>query len=94
VPTGHFFSNFAYFWHCVLSYNLALIFRKHILNEEWQNSRTSTVRKNLINIPGRLVNRSGKLIMRLMAGFPYVDVLQSVKERLLWLYRMLHPVPV
>jgi hypothetical protein len=32
--------------------------------------------------------------MRLMAGFLYIDVLQSVKERLLWLYRMLHPVPV
>jgi hypothetical protein len=94
VPTGHFFSNFAYFWHCVLSYNLALIFRKYILSEEWQNSRTSTVRKNLINIPGRLINSSGKMIMRLMAGFPHTDVLQSVKERLLWLYRMLHPVPV
>ena len=94
VPTGHFFSNFAYFWHCVLSYNLALIFRKYILSEEWQNSRTSTVRKNLINIPGRLVNSSGKMVMRLMAGFPHINVLQSVKERLLWLYRMLHPVPV
>lgn len=27
VPTGNFLSNFAYFWHCVLSYNLALIFK-------------------------------------------------------------------
>jgi len=94
VPTGHFFSNFSYFWHCVLSYNLTLIFRKYILSAEWQNSRTSTVRKNLINIPGRLVNSSGKMIMRLMAGFPYINVLQAVKERLLWLYRMLHPIPV
>ena len=93
VPTGNFNSNFAYFWHCVFAYNLALIFKRYILTERWHNSRTSTLRKNLINIPGRLVNRSGKMIMRLMAGFPFVDVLLTIKEQLLWLYRILHPAP-
>jgi hypothetical protein len=93
VPTGSFNSNFAYFWHCVLAYNAALIFKRYILSDKWHHARTSTIRKNLINIPGRLVNRSGKMIMRLMAGFPFVDVLQFVKERLLWLYRTLHPAP-
>ncbi|MGB4268683.1 MAG: hypothetical protein WBK20_05825 [Spirochaetota bacterium] len=28
-----------------------------------------------------------------MVGFPFVAVLQVIKERLLWLYRTLHPVP-
>ena len=93
VPTGNFNSNFAYFWHCVLAYNMALIFKRYILADKWHHARTSTIRKNLINIPGRLVNRSGKMIMRLMAGFPFVDVLEFVKERLLWLYRTLHPAP-
>lgn len=93
VPTGNFSSNFAYFWHCVLAYNMALIFKRYILADRWHHARTSTIRKNLINIPGRLVNRSGKMIMRLMAGFPFVAVLQFVKERLLWLYRTLHPAP-
>ena len=93
VPTGNFHSNYAYFWHCVLAYNMALIFKRYILTDQWHNARTSTIRKNLINIPGRLVNRSGKMIMRLMAGFPFVGILQFVKERLLWLYRMLHPAP-
>jgi len=93
VPTGNFNSNFAYFWHCVLAYNMALIFKRYILADKWHHARTSTIRRNLINIPGRLVNRSGKMIMRLMSGFPFVDVLQFVKERLLWLYRTLHPAP-
>lgn len=92
VPTGNFLSNFAYFWHCTLSYNLALIFKKFVLPEEWSKVRTSTLRKKLFNIPGRLVNRSGKIIMRLIKGFPYTEVLSSVKEQLLWLYRMLHPL--
>jgi|GEM_PF-1389129 len=93
VPTGNFNSNFAYFWHCTIAYNLALLFKRYILTERWHNARTSTLRKNLLNIPGRLVNRSGRMIMRLMAGFPFVDVLQIVKERLLCVYRVLHPAP-
>lgn len=93
VPTGNFTSNFAYFWHCAFAYNIVLLFKRYILADRWHHARTSTVRKNLINIPGRLVNRSGKMIMRLMTGFPFVDVLQFVKERLLWLYRTLHPAP-
>jgi hypothetical protein len=33
------------------------------------------------------------MIMRLMAGVPFVDVLQVVKDQLLWMYRTLHPAP-
>jgi hypothetical protein len=94
VPTGNFLSNFAYFWHCTLSYNLALIFKNFVLPQEWSKVRTSTLRKKLLNIPGRLVNRSGKMIMRLIKGFPYTEVLSSVKEQLIWLYRRLHPLKV
>ena len=93
VPTGYFLSNFAYFWHCVLSYNVALIFKNFILPEQWAKVRTSTLRKKLINIPGRLVNHSGKMVMRLIQGFPYIEALEYVKERLLWLYQILYPLP-
>lgn len=93
VPTGIFLSNYAYFWHCVLAYNLTLILKNFLLPDEWSEVRTSTLRKKLINMPGRLVNHSGKMIMRLIEGFPYIEVLKYVKERLLWLYRMLNPLP-
>jgi hypothetical protein len=94
VPTGRFLSNFAYFWHCVLSYNLMLIFKTFVLTGEWSKYRLSTLRKKLINIPGRLVNHSGEMVMRLIEGFPYVDILASVKDRLLWIYQRLNPLPV
>lgn len=94
VPTGIFLSNFAYFWHCVLSYNLVLIFKNFILTGEWSKYRLSTLRKKLITIPGRLVNHSGKMVMRLIADFPYLDILASVKERLIWVYQSLNPLPV
>jgi hypothetical protein len=94
VPTGNFLSNFAYFWHCVLSYNLVLIFKNFVLPTEWSKAKTSTLRKKLINIPARLVNHSGKMVMRIIDGFPYVEVLASIKEQLLWLYRVLNPLLV
>jgi hypothetical protein len=94
VPTGNFLSNFAYFWHCVLSYNLVLIFKNFVLPSEWAQAKTSNLRKKLINIPARLVNHSGKMVMRIIDGFPYVEVLASIKEQLLWLYRVLNPLPV
>lgn len=94
VPTGNFLSNFAYFWHCVLSYNLVLIFKNFVLSGEWSKCRLSTLRNKLINIPGRLVNHSGKMVMRLISDFSYLDILASVKEQLMWLYRKLNPLRV
>lgn len=94
VPTGEFLSNFAYFWCCVLSFNLMVIFRLFALPVEWVKARTSTLRKKLINIPGRLVNLAGAMTMRLMAGFLYADVLNYVKERLRWLFDKLNPAPI
>jgi hypothetical protein len=93
VPTGRFLSNFAYFWHCVLSYNLVLIFKNFVLAGEWSKYRLSTLRKKLIKVPGRLVKHSGRMVMRLIEGFPYVDILESVKEQLIWLYQRLNPLP-
>jgi hypothetical protein len=93
VPTGRFFSNFAYFWHCVLSYNLVFIFKNFVLTGEWSKYRLSTLRKKLIKVPGRLVNHSGKMVMRLIEGFPYLEILESVKEQLIWLYQRLNPLP-
>ena len=79
VPAGRFNSNFAYFRHCVLAFNLLLIFKNLVLTGDWKKARTSTLRKELTAIPRRLVNCSG----RMMAGFPHINVLQAVKERLL-----------
>ena len=94
VPTGRFLSNFAYFWFCVFSYNLILIFKNFVLAGDWSQFRTSTIREKLLNIPGKLVNRSGTFCMRLMHGFPHTEVLQRIGERLCWLYGKLNPIPI
>ena len=94
VPTGDFESNFAWFWHCVFAHNLMVIFRLFALPAEWAKARTSTLRKKLINVPGRLVNLGGRMTMRMMEGFPHIEVFTYVKERLRWLFWELNPLPV
>lgn len=94
VPSGDFESNAAWFWHCVFAYNLMLIFRMFALPVEWAKARTSTLRKQLINIPGRLVNLGGRMTMRMMEGFPHIEIFTYVKERLRWLFKALNPLPI
>ena len=48
VLTGRFLSNFAYFWFCVFSYNLILIFKNFVLAGDWSQFRTSTIREKLL----------------------------------------------
>ena len=93
APTENFESNCAWCWHCVVAYNLMIIFRQFALPVEWAKARTSTLRKKLINVPGRLVNLSGRMTMRLMEGFPHIDVFTYVKEHLRWLFWALNPLP-
>lgn len=78
VPTGRFLSNYAYCRHCVLSYNLAFMFKQFVLTGRWKKMRTSTLRKKIITTPGRLVNRSVTMMMRLMAGFPLVHLFENL----------------
>ena len=48
---------------------------------------------NMFNIPGRLVNRSGRMVMRIIKGFKEVDLLNSISDRLISFYQRLNPAP-
>ena len=93
VPTGGYLANFAYFWHAVIAYNTMLFFKRYILQGEWTTKTIATLRKKLFNIPGRLVNRSGRMVMRIIKGFKEVELLNSIREKLISFYQRLNPVP-
>ncbi len=93
VPTGDYLANFAYFWHSVIAYNIMLFFKRYILQGEWITKTISTLRKKLFNIPGRLVNRSGRMVMRIIKGFKEVELLNSIRDRLICFYQRLNPAP-
>jgi len=93
VPTGDYLANFAYFWHSVIAYNIMLIFKRYILQGEWRNKTISTLRKKLFNIPGRLVNHSGRMVMRVIKEFKEAELLNSITDNLIAFYQRINPAP-
>jgi len=93
VPTGDYLANFAYFWHSVIAYNIMLVFKRYILEGEWMTKTISTLRKKLFDIPGRLVNRSGKMVMRVIKEFKEVELLNSLTSRMIAFYQRINPAP-
>lgn len=71
-PSGKFFANAAWLACAVLSHNIIRWTDRigHIA-PDGQLSVARTVRSHLIVVPGRLVNRSGRLVLRLPEKWPW-----------------------
>ena len=89
-PSGHFFANAAWLACAVLAHNLwRWTAELGDLRPEGQLTVARTVRTRVIALPGRLVNRAGRWILRLPARWPWADQFLSALTRL----RALQPVP-
>ncbi len=91
VPSGNFSANSAWLQCAALAHNLI---RWTTLLAEPEPADTgpvtaATVRRTLINLPGRLVNRSGTPTLRLPARWPWRHFFHQTLRRL----RALTPVP-
>ncbi|RLA94089.1 MAG: hypothetical protein DRG25_03240, partial [Deltaproteobacteria bacterium] len=71
-----------------------LFFKRYILQGEWTTRTIATLRKRLFNLSGRLVSRSGRMVMRIIKGFKEVEFLNSIREKLISFYQRLNPVPL
>ena len=72
-----------------LSLNLIAMIKKLALTESWQPKWMKAVRFSLINLPGRVVNRSRRLIIRLTKKHPSLELLVEARKKI----AMLKPVP-
>ena len=72
LPSGRFNANAAWLACAVLAHNTARwCARTGRARQPGQLTNTATVRHRLINLPGRLVNRSAKPTLRLPANWPW-----------------------
>jgi Transposase DDE domain group 1 len=82
-PSGHFFANAAWLACAVLAHNLyrwtAAIGE---LGPDGQLTVARTVRARLLTLPGRLVNRAGRWILRLPARWPWAQQFLAALTRL------------
>ena len=83
VPSGDFSANGAWLACAVLAHNL-IRWTSHLGDPTTRNRLTvaATIRTQLISIPGRLVNRAGRITLRLPANWPWARRFTRILTRL------------
>jgi Transposase DDE domain group 1 len=82
-PSGHFFANAAWLACAVLAHNLwRWTAELGDLRPEGQLTVARSLRTRLLALPGRLVNRAGRQILRLPARWPWADQFLAALIRL------------
>ena len=82
LPSSDFGVNAAWWWIMILSLNLNVMMKKLALDPSMEATRMKRVRFSIINIPGRLINRSRNLILRLSKGHPSYGLLLEARRRI------------
>jgi len=82
-PSGKFFANAAWLGCAVLAHNITRwTARLGDLHPTDQLTVTRTVRNRVLALPGRLVNRSGRPVLRLPQRWPWATSFDSALDRL------------
>ena len=89
LPSDDFGENAAWWWIMILAMNLNSIVKQVALGKSWAPKRMKAIRFSFINIPGRIVERSRELIIRLVNGHPAMERVLEARSRI----RTLGPVP-
>ena len=82
LPSGDFGENAAWWWIMILAMNLNTIMKRLVLGGSWATRRMKAIRFSLITIPGRIVERSRELIIRLVKGHPAFEVYLEARRRI------------
>jgi hypothetical protein len=81
-PSGHFYANAAWLACAVLAHNM-MRWTAHLgdVHSKDQLTVTRTIRSRLLDLPGRLVNRSGQLMLRLPERWPWATSFTHALDR-------------
>lgn len=88
-PSADFGENAAWWWITVLAHNLNALMKTPVLEKFWSSKRMKSIRFSIIKLPGRVVERSRALILRLTKNHPSMDLLIEARRRI----AMLVPIP-
>jgi hypothetical protein len=89
LPSGDFGENTAWWWIMILAMNFNTIMKRLVLGGSWASRRMKAIRFSFINIPGRIVERSRELIVRLVKGHPALELYLEARRRIMGMI----PVP-
>jgi hypothetical protein len=83
LPSGAFGENAAWWWIMILAMNLNTIMKRLALGGSWVSRRMKAIRFSFINIPGRIVERSHELVIRLAKGHPALAFYLEARQRIM-----------
>jgi hypothetical protein len=83
LPSGDFGENAAWWWIMILAMNLNTLMKRLVLGGSWATRRMKAIRFSLITIPGRIVERSRELIIRLVKGHPALELYLEARRRIM-----------
>jgi hypothetical protein len=82
MPSQRFGVNAAWWWIAVLAHNLNAIMKRHVLGGSWVSKRLKAIRFAIINIPGRVLEKARRLIIRLSEHNPAAELLIEMRRRI------------
>jgi len=83
IPAAIAYSeNTAWWWSMILALNLNSALKQLALGRAWTPRRMKEIRFSLIPLPGRIVERSQELIIRLVKGHRAMELLLAVRRRI------------
>jgi len=85
LPSDDFGENAAWWWIMILAMNLNSIMKRVILGKSWASRRMKAIRFSLINMPGRIVERSRELIIRLVKDHQTFALFLEARSRIMGL---------
>jgi hypothetical protein len=82
LPSGDFGENAAWWWIMVLSLNLNQAMKRLVLGRSWISKRMKAIRFALIHLPGRVMERSRQIFVRLPKDHPAMSWLLEIRARI------------
>ena len=81
-PSDDFGENAAWWWIMTLALNLNALMKSLAMNRSFKEKRMKAIRFSLINVPGRILERSHQLLIRIAKGHPSFDLLIEIRKKI------------
>jgi hypothetical protein len=81
LPSEDFGENAAWWWIMIMALNLNSVMKQLALESSWANKRMKAIRFSLINLPGRIIEHSRELIIRL-GNNSFAALLIEIRRRI------------
>lgn len=82
LPSADFGVNAAWWWIMIIALNLNTMMKNLALDPCMETKRMKAIRFSIINIPGRVLDRSRSLILRLSKGHPSYDIFIEARRKI------------